>query len=77
MHISLLRETHGSGCVRLLDSAHTAGICFSAGEEDSGLTNNELDRETMSGEFIYINCLVFSHRAVKRTVLASFEGQSI
>jgi len=76
MHISLLRETHGSGDGLfgiLLDSAHIARIFFSAGEEDSGLTNNELDRETMSGEFIFINCLVLSHY----TELASFEGQSI
>lgn len=56
--------SHASGGgvvgVRLLDSAYIAGICFSAGEKDFGLTNNEPDRETMSGEFIYINRLKMS-----------------
>lgn len=68
----MLPETRGSGGgvvgVRLLDSVHIVGVCFSAGEEDFGKTNNELDRQPMSAEFISVNCVLFFHNMVNRTV---------
>lgn len=78
----MLREARGSGGgvvgVRLLDSVHIVGVCFSVGEEDFGKASNELDRQPVSAEFISVNCALVFHNMVNGTVLAlSCEGKSI